>query len=170
MAGNTAFIDALCRAVVEAGGVPEPLFCSSLRNPDDELVAVLREADVLVTTVLAAGGSRPAAASAGQDDESWDTGALAALDVPILQALCLTRTRDEWRDDDGGVSPLDAANQVAVPEFDGRIVTVPFSFKETDACRSTSPTPSGPRGWPGWRSRTGACATSRTPRRRSPWC
>ena len=37
-------------------------------------------------------GRGPAAASAGQDDESWDTGALAALDVPILQALCLTRS------------------------------------------------------------------------------
>ncbi|MEJ2865771.1 cobaltochelatase subunit CobN [Actinomycetospora flava] len=133
MAGNTAFVDGLCRAVVDAGGVPEPVFCSSLRSPDDDLVAVLRNADVLVTTVLAAGGSKPATASAGGDDESWDTGALAALDVPILQALCLTRTRDEWLDDDDGVSPLDAANQVAVPEFDGRIITVPFSFKETDA-------------------------------------
>ena len=133
MAGNTAFVDALCRAVVDAGGVPEPVFCSSLRSPDDGLVEVLQQADVLVTTVLAAGGSRPAAASAGQDDESWDTGALAALDVPILQALCLTRSREEWLGDDDGVSPLDAANQVAIPEFDGRIITVPFSFKETDA-------------------------------------
>jgi len=132
MAGNTAFVDALCRAVGDAGGVPDPVFCSSLRAPDDALVEVLREADVLVTTVLAAGGSRPAAASAGEDDESWDTGALAALDVPILQALCLTRSRAEWLSDDDGVSPLDAANQVAVPEFDGRIITVPFSFKETD--------------------------------------
>ncbi|MCD2185917.1 cobaltochelatase subunit CobN [Actinomycetospora soli] len=133
MAGNTAFVDALCHAVVEAGGLPEPVFCSSLRSPDAELLDVLKTADVLVTTVLAAGGSKPAAASAGEDDESWDTGALAALDVPILQALCLTRSRDEWLSDDDGVSPLDAANQVAVPEFDGRIITVPFSFKETDA-------------------------------------
>jgi cobaltochelatase CobN len=30
------------------------------------------------------------------------------------------------------MSPLDVATQVAVPEFDGRIVTVPFSFKEID--------------------------------------
>ena len=132
MAGNTAFVDALCRAVVDAGGVPEPVFCGSLRSPEPELVEVLRRADVLVATVLAAGGSRPAAASAGEDDESWDTGALARLDVPILQALCLTRSRADWLADDEGVSPLDAANQVAVPEFDGRVITVPFSFKETD--------------------------------------
>ena len=31
-----------------------------------------------------------------------------------------------------GLSPLDVATQVAVPEFDGRIITVPFSFKEID--------------------------------------
>ena len=30
------------------------------------------------------------------------------------------------------MSPLDVATQVAVPEFDGRIITVPFSFKEID--------------------------------------
>lgn len=31
-----------------------------------------------------------------------------------------------------GPVPLDAATQVAVPEFDGRLITVPFSFKELD--------------------------------------
>ncbi len=30
------------------------------------------------------------------------------------------------------MSPLDAATQVAIPEFDGRLISVPFSFKETD--------------------------------------
>lgn len=59
-------------------------------------------------------------------------GSLAALDIPILQALCLTWSRDSWADSDDGVSPLDSATQIAVPEFDGRIITVPFSFKELD--------------------------------------
>ncbi|MFO7401128.1 MAG: cobaltochelatase subunit CobN, partial [Actinomycetales bacterium] len=93
----------------------------------------LRAADVLVVTVLAAGGTRPALAGAGGDDEAWDVGALAGLDVPILQALCLTTSRRAWAESDDGLSPLDAAAQVAIPEFDGRIITVPFSFKEFDA-------------------------------------
>ena len=82
-----------------------------------------------------AGGRRqpPALAQAGGDEEAWDAGALAALDVPILQALCLTGPREQWAAADDGVSPLDAATQVAIPEFDGRLITVPFSFKETDA-------------------------------------
>ncbi|WP_405901728.1 cobaltochelatase subunit CobN [Streptomyces sp. NBC_00727] len=132
MSGNTAFIETLCRAVEAQGARALPLYVASLRTPEPELIATLRAADAIVTTVLAAGGTRPAEASAGGDDESWDAGALTALDVPILQALCLTSSHTDWQDNDEGVSPLDAASQIAVPEFDGRLITVPFSFKEID--------------------------------------
>ncbi|MFC5721464.1 cobaltochelatase subunit CobN [Streptomyces gamaensis] len=132
MSGNTAFVDALCTAIEQAGGRALPLYVASLRAPEPALVEELRAADAIVTTVLAAGGTKPAQASAGGDDESWDAGALAALDVPVLQALCLTGPRSAWEENDEGLSPLDAATQVAVPEFDGRIITVPFSFKEVD--------------------------------------
>ncbi|MFH8289769.1 cobaltochelatase subunit CobN [Streptomyces sp. NPDC018059] len=132
MSGNTAFIDDLCRAIEDAGARPMPLYVASLRAPEPELIDALRPADAIVTTVLAAGGTKPAEASAGGDDESWDAGALTGLDVPILQALCLTGSRSAWEENDEGVSPLDAASQIAVPEFDGRLITVPFSFKEID--------------------------------------
>ncbi len=59
-----------------------------------------------------------------------DAGALAGLGVPIIQGLCLTSSQSQWRGADGGVSPIDAAMQVAIPEFDGRLIAVPFSFKE----------------------------------------
>ena len=132
MSGNTAFIETLCRAVEAQGAHALPLYVASLRTPEPELIETLRTADAIVTTVLAAGGTRPAEASAGGDDESWDAGALTALDVPILQALCLTSSHTDWQGNDEGVSPLDAASQIAVPEFDGRLITVPFSFKEID--------------------------------------
>ncbi|MET8655364.1 cobaltochelatase subunit CobN [Nocardia aurea] len=133
LAGNTGYIDALCTAIEDAGARPLPLYCASLRTAEPELLDTLRRADALVVTVLAAGGSKPATASAGGDDEAWDVAALAELDVPILQGLCLTSGRAQWEANDDGLSPLDVATQVAVPEFDGRIITVPFSFKEFDA-------------------------------------
>ena len=133
MSGNTAFVDALCRQIEVAGGRALPIWCASLRDTTPELLAALAEADSIVTTVLAAGGTRPADAQAGGDESAWDAGALAALDRPILQALCLTGSRATWEAGSEGLSPLDAATQVAVPEFDGRIITVPFSFKEIDA-------------------------------------
>ncbi len=130
LSGNTAFVDTLCEAVEARGGNAMPVYCGSLRDADPELFALLGRADVLVTTVLAAGGTRASDASAGGDEEAWDIGALAGLDVPIVQGLCLTTSRAAWEASDAALSPMDAAMQVAIPEFDGRLVTVPFSFKE----------------------------------------
>jgi cobaltochelatase CobN len=132
-AGNIAYVAALADAVDAAGGVGVPIFAASLRDTPPDLLEYLGSCDALITTVLAAGGTKPATASAGGDDEAWDVRALAALDVPILQGLCLTWDRASWAASEEGMTPLDVATQVAVPEFDGRIITVPFSFKETDA-------------------------------------
>ncbi|MGN7131743.1 cobaltochelatase subunit CobN [Rhodococcoides corynebacterioides] len=132
LAGNVGYVHALCDAITAHGARPLPIYCASLRNADADLLATLRRADSMVVTVLAAGGTKPAGASAGGDDEAWDVAELAALDVPILQGLCLTSPRATWEANDDGLSPLDVATQVAVPEFDGRIITVPFSFKEFD--------------------------------------
>ena len=132
LAGNTAYIDSLATAVENAGATALPIYCASLRTAEADLLETLKSADALIVTVLAAGGTKPAGASAGGDDEAWDVAELAALDVPILQGLCLTSSRATWAANDDGLSPLDVATQVAVPEFDGRLITVPFSFKEID--------------------------------------
>jgi cobaltochelatase CobN len=132
LAGNTAYIESLCDAIEDAGGRPLPVFCATLRTADAGLLDFLGTADAMVTTVLAAGGATPATVTAGGNDDSWNVAHLAALDIPILQGLCLTSSRNQWQDNNDGISPLDVATQVAVPEFDGRIITVPFSFKEID--------------------------------------
>ncbi|MEU6039175.1 cobaltochelatase subunit CobN [Actinomadura sp. NPDC047616] len=130
LSGNTAFVDVLCRKIEEKGGNALPVFCGSLRGADAGLLDLLKQADALVATVLAAGGTVASQASAGGDEESWDAGALATLDVPVVQGLCLTTPRAAWQESDGALSPMDAAMQVAIPEFDGRLISVPFSFKE----------------------------------------
>jgi cobaltochelatase CobN len=132
MAGNTAFVETLSQALEAKGARPLPIFTASLRTAPAELLTELRKADALIVTVLAAGGTKPATVGAGGDDEAWDVGVLAGLDVPIFQGLCLTSSRATWEASNEGLSPLDAATQVAIPEFDGRIITVPFSFKEVD--------------------------------------
>lgn len=136
LSGNTAFVETLCAAIDAAGGTPLPVFCASLRAVPEELLALLRRTDCLILTVLAAGGAGGAQAAdtgAGGDDEAWDIGALADLGVPLVQGLCLTSSYETWAGSDAALSPMDAAMQVAIPEFDGRIITVPFSFKQLDA-------------------------------------
>jgi cobaltochelatase CobN len=132
LAGNTAYVEALCRAIEAAGGRALPVYCASLRTAEPELIELLKTADAMVVTVLAAGGAVPATVTAGGDDDSWNVAHLDALDIPILQGLCLTNPRATWDANDVGLTPVDVATQVAVPEFDGRIITVPFSFKEFD--------------------------------------
>jgi len=133
LSGNTGFVDVLCDAIEARGANALPVFCGSLRGADAGLVELLSGCDALVATVLAAGGTQPADAGAGGDDDAWDVGALAALDVPVLQGLCLTSSRATWEASDAALTPMDAAMQVAIPEFDGRLITVPFSFKEVPA-------------------------------------
>jgi cobaltochelatase CobN len=126
--GNLAFVDGLAGALEAAGANVLAVWAYSLRPDADGRVAALElldgRVDALVTTVLASGGSTAA------DAEHWRAEALEALDVPVIQAVCVTTSRARWVASDSGLTPLDAAMQVAIPEFDGRIIGVPVSFKE----------------------------------------
>ncbi|QBI21985.1 cobaltochelatase subunit CobN [Egibacter rhizosphaerae] len=141
MSGNTEFVAELCARLEAAGANALPVVTATLRPRADghgdrrvpALDLVAGRVDALVVTVLASGGRGAADLDAGGgalSEDAWDAGALAELDVPIVQALCLTSSRAAWEASDQGVSPMDTAMQVAVPEFDGRLVTVPASFKE----------------------------------------
>jgi cobaltochelatase CobN len=139
LAGNTGFVDTLCAAIEAAGGNPLPVYAASLRTVDGGLSRLLGQCDALIVTLLAAGGTRPTDAVAGGDEEAWSVEALSTLDVPVVQGLCLTSSRAAWLASDAALTPMDAAMQVAIPEFDGRLISVPFSFKEA-----------GPDGVPGY--------------------
>jgi len=125
LSGNTAFIDDLVAGLEAAGAQPVPVFCASLRGldrRDHPVLQLLDGCDALIVTVLAAGGVVPAEASAGGDEGAWSIGALAELDIPIMQGICLTTSRADWALANS-MTPMDAAMQVAIPEFDGRIIT-----------------------------------------------
>jgi cobaltochelatase CobN len=128
LAGNTTFVDDLCRALDERGANPLACWCYSLRPDERGDVAVISRylegrVDAVVTTVLAMGQS-------GSEADSWDVPVLARLDVPVVQAVAATTSRAAWEEHEVGLSPLDTAWSVALPEFDGRIISVPLSFKE----------------------------------------
>src|SRR5262249_20113696 len=128
IAGNTGFVDDLCDALEAHGARASAVWCYSLRPDGQGRVAaleLLQEArpDVLITT-------GPVSGSAADDGRAWDATALGALGIPVLQAVTATTSREEWEAAAGGLFPLDVAMRVALPEFDGRIIGVPFSFNE----------------------------------------
>jgi cobaltochelatase CobN len=128
IAGNTGFVDDLCAGLEARGAAVTAVWCYSLR-PDqtgaNPAVTLLREAtpDALITTVLVSG-------TATEDGLGWDASALGSLGVPVIQAITATTPRADWEASTGGLFPLDVAMRVAIPEFDGRIISVPFSFEE----------------------------------------
>ena len=109
-----------------------PVSCYSLRPDADgrvEALELLRDhgVDALVTTVLAMGAAGGTSDDAGDD---WQVPQLADLGVPVIQAPACNRSRDDWAGDEAGLTPLDVAMGVAIPEFDGRIIGPAFAFKE----------------------------------------
>jgi len=137
ISGNLAFIDALVRDIERRGGDALPVFTSSLKETEGAsrwpaaFTFFQHEGrtliDVLITTISFAMGDVNAD---GPTPSGWSVEALAALDVPVLQAICAGAARWQWEASPRGLNPLDTAMNVALPEFDGRIVTVPISFKE----------------------------------------
>ncbi|HST39818.1 MAG TPA: cobaltochelatase subunit CobN [Conexibacter sp.] len=148
LTGNTAFVDELCAQIEQAGANALAVWSYTLRRDRDGSVAALAlldgKVDALLTTMLATGGSNAGDASraavsaassdgAGEQWQEWDATALAALDVPVIQAITATASRAAWLASDTGLSPLDSATQVAIPEFDGRLLGGVISFKERDS-------------------------------------
>ena len=145
LTGNTGFVDELCAAVERGRRQPARGLELHLRRGRRRTRAGAGAAGRATptrcwSTMLAAGGSAPPTppARSGEGAASsggWDASALEALGVPVIQAVCVTSSRAAWEASAPACSPLDAATQVAIPEFDGRISAAPISFKERDAER-----------------------------------
>ncbi len=127
--GNAAWVDALAAEIEAAGANAIAVWSTTLRRDADGNVPALAllegRIDALLVTMLATGGSHAADA-----EQRWDAAAIEALDVPVLQAVCSTSSRAAWEQSASGLTPLDAATQVAIPEFDGRLLGGVVSFKE----------------------------------------
>ena len=146
MSGNLSFIDDLIARLEARNLNVLPVFSYSLKHrPEDDhhpsghtLTDYMLHpsgtprVDCIVNTMGLAmsdldhqQGGTGATVAAG-----WSQELLNALDVPILQAIVSSASRSQWQESSLGLGPIDTAMNVAFPEFDGRIITVPISFKE----------------------------------------
>ncbi len=135
LAGNIAFVDALIREIERRGANALPVFTASSKEEtgaDGALSPALRPfgeagCDAIISTLSFAMGGVNAD---GPTPSGWAIEQLAALDAPVFQAITAQSSRLAWDASGRGLGPLDTAMNVAIPEFDGRIITVPISFKE----------------------------------------
>ena len=144
MSGNLGAIDSLVRRLEELGANVLPIFSYSLKhNPEGdgqanrtftEFLAGPNGAprvDCIINTMgmsMSELNTEGATIAAG-----WSVDYLDQLDVPMLQGIISTGTQEEWEESSLGLGPIDTAMSVALPEFDGRIISVPISFKQETA-------------------------------------
>ncbi len=136
LSGNLRFIDALVAALERRGLKALPVYTSSLRalNAAGKSAALAffqggqgPRIDALInTTSFAIGDINPE----GPTLAGWSIAAMAELDVAVFQAMVSGMELSQWQATSRGLNPLDTAMNVVIPEFDGRVVTVPVSFKE----------------------------------------
>jgi cobaltochelatase CobN len=138
ISGNTDFIDALVSSLEKQQLNALPVYTASLRNfaqKDERFPAAFQYfygADgttidaLLNTTSFSMGDVNPGAPTL----TGWSVETLAALEVPVFQCICSGMTMSQWQSSARGLNPLDTAMNVVIPEFDGRIITVPISFKD----------------------------------------
>jgi len=131
MSGNTGFIDTLSQMLQDKGVNTLCVFTSSLKSMEDGRPGVFRlfegQADVLISTLSFALAEVDTGSVTIPGKE---LGALEQLGIPVIQAIASGMPRGAWEGSRRGLSALDTAVNVAIPEFDGRIITVPMSFKE----------------------------------------
>ncbi len=139
MSGNTAFIDALAQALEARGLNALCIFTSSLKSKEAGRPASFKwiegRADVLISTLSFALGeiNTGEVTVAGEAVTS-----LEQLNIPVIQAIASGMARGDWEGSRRGLNALDTAVNVAIPEFDGRIISVPISFKERRASGAES--------------------------------
>ena len=144
MSGNLQFVDDLIRCLEAQQVNVLPVYSYSLKhNPEEDgqrsrtLTTFMADASGVSRVHCIINTMGLAMSDLSQEGPTiatgWSVDLLDALDVPIIQGIVSTGTRQEWEENSLGLGPIDTAMNVALPEFDGRIIAVPVSFKEETA-------------------------------------
>jgi cobaltochelatase CobN len=137
LSGNIGFIDAIAQALETRGMNALCIFTSSLKSKEAGKPAAFQwiagRADVLISTLSFALGE----INTGDVTQAGEAiTSLEQLGIPVIQAIASGMPRGAWEGSRRGLNSLDTAVNVAIPEFDGRIISVPVSFKERGASGS----------------------------------
>ena len=141
MSGNLMPIDGLIRSLEAKGANVLPVFAFSLKHSPEgdgqanrafteylvDPAGVPRVQCIINTMGMSMGDISDEGATVAT---GWSVDYLDSLNIPMVQAIISTGTQEEWLENSLGLGPIDTAMSVALPEFDGRLISVPISFKE----------------------------------------
>ncbi|MCW4006374.1 MAG: cobaltochelatase subunit CobN [Candidatus Bathyarchaeota archaeon] len=143
--GNTSFIDSLIREFENQNVNVLPLFFSGIKDDSLGIKGLewvienlcMKNGKPLVDVVVSALAFTLAASPSSKIGAS---DLLKKLDVPVIKAITTCNTYEEWRSTLQGLSIMDLPASIAMPEFDGALITVPIAamdFSKTNAQTGT---------------------------------
>ncbi|MFC6872772.1 cobaltochelatase subunit CobN [Halobellus marinus] len=138
---NTRYVDALVRALEAQGADVLPAFCNPATDEDGQENAewVARNwfrdedgpvVDAVVSSFMFSLSMSERGRDADDEGKDAEEVFLRELGVPVLQAITTMRSESRYERSDTGVMGFELALSVALPEFDGNVVTHPISGKE----------------------------------------
>ncbi|MFC4451707.1 cobaltochelatase subunit CobN [Halorussus aquaticus] len=139
---NTRYVDALVREIEAEGANVLPVFCNPATDSDEQEDAEWvtdewftdRDGEPVVDAVLSSFmfslSMDERGRSAADEGDGAEEVFLDRLGVPVLQTVTTMRSRSRYQSSDTGVMGFELALSVALPEFDGNVITHPISGKE----------------------------------------
>ena len=139
---NTRYVDAQVRAIEAQGANALPIFCEPATDTDGQWSAeqvteewlVGADGDPVVDAVCSSFMFSLSMDERGRDADDEGQSAedvfLDKLGVPVIQTVTTMRSRSRYDSSDTGVMGFELALSVALPEFDGNVITHPISGKE----------------------------------------
>ena len=135
--GNTSFVDSAIREIEAQGANVLPVFFSGSKNPKLGINGLewvidnyfLKDGKPIVDVVISLFSFSFTTCLSGADASA----VLKKLDVPIIKAILTCNTEEEWRSTAQGLNIMDIPANIAMPEFDGTLITVPIAAM--DCCQ-----------------------------------
>ncbi|WP_126663016.1 cobaltochelatase subunit CobN [Haloterrigena salifodinae] len=139
---NTRYVDAQVRALEKQGANALPIFCNPATDTDEQEDAewvtdnwLIDDAgrpvvDAVLSSFMFSLSMDERGRSASDEGSSAEDVFLDRLGVPVLQTITTMRSRSRYESSDTGVMGFELALSVALPEFDGNVITHPISGKE----------------------------------------
>ena len=144
-AGNTVFIDRLIEEIERQGANVIPVFLHAAKDVERGTKGAewvvenlfMKDGrpiiDVLISTLMFSLSIKPWEGSdtgEGQEVARSEEWFIKRLNVPVLKAIVTYNTLADWNESLQGCSPMDISMGIAMPEFDGMLITVPVAARE----------------------------------------
>lgn len=133
---NVKHINALIENIEEKGFNALPIFVYTLSKTDEgnlglegimDKFFIDKDRVVVNSLINTMGFSLTSGTKSIKEKENYSL--LKKLDVPIIKGMVTTQSYEEWWEGEKGASLMDYSLNLALPEYDGQIITFPISTK-----------------------------------------